>query len=107
MVLESAMDDWVSDYELQGDFQARLSLAKADAYRPMISQVIDWIRRGVLVPGDMLQDGLVPWSGTAEELAQRFATVAAAFNVLKLPGDICWFGVGPRAAVELANLDAE
>ena len=101
------MDDWVSDYELQGDFQAGLSLANSEAYRPMVSQVTDWIRRGVLVPGDMLLDGLVPWPGTAEELAQRFAAKAYAFDVLKLPGDICWFGIGPQAVAELANLDAE
>jgi hypothetical protein len=43
----------------------------------------------------------------AEELAQRFAAKAYAFDVLELLGDICWFGIGPQALAELANLDAE
>ena len=55
----------------------------------------------------MLSDGLVSWTGTAEELAQGFAAEAYALDVLKLPGDICWFGIGPQAVAELANLDAE
>jgi hypothetical protein len=105
LVITSAMDDWISDYEIQGDFQAELSLDPPAAFAQMKAQVPDWIRRGVLVPGD-LQDGFVQWSGTAEELAMRFAASSSALHRLARPGQICWFDIGPNAASGLTHTEA-
>jgi hypothetical protein len=102
LTLEAALDDWVSDYEVQGDFQAELQLGPAEAYQRMIEQAVDWIRRGVLVAGDML-DGFEPWSGSPEETAARFVSRAEQYEVLSRPGQICWFDTGPEASSELAK----
>ena len=103
LVLESAMDDWVSDYEVQGDFQAEQSVPPAEAYARMVSQVVDWLRRGVLVAGD-LRDGFEGWPGDAAATSARFAAAAAGLTRLTLPGQICWFDSGPAAEAELAAL---
>jgi hypothetical protein len=103
LVLESALDDWVSDYEVQGDFQAEYGLEPSAAYEQMTRQATDWIRRGVLVAGDMT-DGFVPWQGSANDSADRFADLAARRTVLTMPGQICWFDSGPNAADELTAL---
>src|SRR5919107_465517 len=100
LILESAMDDWVSDYEVQGDFQAELGLGPAQAYARMGPQVLDWLRRGVLVAGDM-RDGFEIWPGDAAAMSARFAEAAAGREQLTLPGQICWFDTGPGAAAEL------
>ncbi len=105
LVLLSAMDDWVSDYEFQGDFQSELALDPPVAYERMVAQAADWIRRGVLVAGDLL-DGFVLWPGSAVETATRFAAQSAALRVLTRPGQICWFDTGPNASSEFARLDA-
>lgn len=104
LVIASAMDDWISDYEIQGDFQAELSLDPPAAFAQMATQVIDWIRRGVLVPGDLL-DGFVPWPDSAEGLAARFAASSSALDVLARPGQICWFDTGPNAASEFTDIE--
>jgi hypothetical protein len=88
---------------VQGDFQAELSLDPPEAYERMVAQVVDWIRRGVLVPGDML-DGFVRWPGPTDELAARFADQAVTLRVLSRPGQICWFDTGPNAPSELARI---
>lgn len=105
LIISSATDDWVSDYEVQGDFQSELSLDRPVAFEQMVTQVGDWIRRGVLVPGDLV-DGFVRWPGAAEELAARFAVRAEAFQSLSRPGQICWFDTGPNAASEIARIEA-
>src|SRR5262245_1690311 len=105
LVISSAMDDWISDYEVQGDFQAELSLDRPVAYERMVAQVTDWIRRSVLVPGDLV-DGFARWPGSAEELAAQFAQRAAAFQSLTRPGQISWFDTGPNAAAELSHTES-
>jgi hypothetical protein len=105
LVLESATDDWISDYEFQGDYQAELALSPAAAYERMVAQAADWIGRGVLLPGDLL-DGFVPWQGSPEEKADRFKAQAGRYGVLTRPGQICWFDTGPDAPSELARLGA-
>lgn len=99
LVIASAMDDWVSDYEIQGDFQAALSLDPPAAFAHLAAQVAGWIRRGLLVPGD-LRDGFVSWPGSAEELVARFTASSATLRSLSRPGQICWFDTGPDAAAE-------
>ncbi len=105
LVLQSARGDWISDYEVQGDFQAELGLERSEAYRSMVPKVRDWIQRGVLVPGDML-DGFVAWAGSSGDLAVRFESCAAELQILTRPGQICWFDIGPHVSAELAQLDA-
>lgn len=100
LVIASAMDDWISDYEVQGDFQSELSLDRPIAFEQMVAQVADWIRRDVLVPGDLV-DGFARWPGSAEELAAHFTGRAEAFDSLSRPGQICWFDSGPNASSEL------
>jgi hypothetical protein len=104
LVLESAVDDWISDYEVQGDFQAELSLTPATAYQSMITLVADWIRRGILIPGDML-DGFTPWLEPAAQAAERFVGRAMTLQVLTTPGQICWFDAGPNASSEFLRVD--
>jgi hypothetical protein len=104
MILEAALDDWISDYEIQGDFQYELQLEPTEAYQRMIDQVVDWIRRGVLVAGDML-DGFVPWPGSPEETASRFTAQAQQRKMVSRPGEICWFDTGPDASSEVAKYD--
>jgi hypothetical protein len=100
LVLESAMDDWVSDYEVQGDFQAEHSVPPAEAYTQMVAVVVDWLRRGVLVAGD-LRDGFEIWPGDGAAMSARFARAAAGLTQITLPGQICWFDTGPAAEAEL------
>jgi hypothetical protein len=102
-ILESGMDDWISDYEVQGEFQAGLSLTREQALEQMAATVEDWVRRGVLVAGDM-RDGFAAWADEPTEAAARFAREAAAVDALSQPGQICWFDTGPAAADELAKL---
>jgi hypothetical protein len=102
LILEAALDDWVSDYEVQGDFQAELQLEPAEAYQRMVEQADDWIRRGVLVAGDML-DGFIPWPGSPEESAVHFVSQTERYEMLSRPGQICWFDTGPEASSELAR----
>jgi hypothetical protein len=104
LILGAVLDDWVSDYEIQGDFQSELQLDPREAYQRMTEQVVDWIRRRVLVAGDML-DGFVPWSGSAEDTANRFIAQAGQYEKLSRPGEICWFDTGPGASSELAKYD--
>lgn len=104
LVISAAMDDWISDYEVQGDFQSELSLDSPIAFQRMVVEVADWIRRGVLVPGDLV-DGFAPWPGSAEELAAHFSARAAEFHLLSRPGQICWFDTGPNAASELVDIE--
>jgi hypothetical protein len=99
LVFEAVMDDWVSDYEVQGDFQAELGLETPEAYQRMVIEVADWIRSGALVAGDML-DGFVPWDGSGEEIAARFLDLSAHFGQLTRPGQICWFDSGPDLSAE-------
>ncbi len=105
LILATAIDDWISDYEVQGDFQTELSLDPPAAYAYMVAQVSAWIRRSVLIPGDML-DGFASWDGSPEETAGRFAGRAAGLDRVSRPGQICWFDSGPNAAAELAELEA-
>ena len=105
LVISSAADDWISDYEVQGDFQFELSLDRPIAFEQMVTQVTDWIRRGVLVPGDVV-DGFARWPGSAEELAAHFILRAEAFHSLSSPGQICWFDTGPNAPSELTHIEA-
>src|SRR6478752_7410592 len=102
LVVAAAMDDWISDYEVQGDFQAELSLDPPAAFRCMADSVVEWIRRDLLVPGE-LTDGLVPWQGSPEERATRFAKEAQSLTVLTSPGQICWFDSGPAAPAALED----
>ena len=105
LVISSAADDWISDYEVQGDFQFELSLDRPIAFEQMVAQVTDWIRRGVLVPGDLV-DGFARWPGSVDELAAHFTLRAEAFQSLSRPGQICWFDTGPNAASELTQIEA-
>ena len=95
-LIDSIADDWLSDYEVQADYQAEQSLSAADAFARMVPELAVWIRQGALVPGDML-NGFVVWPGDAEVLSDRFAAAAAAINVVERPGQICWFDLGPSA----------
>ena len=104
LVLESAMDDWISDYEIQGDFQAELSLAPRTAYQHMVHLVADWLRREVLVAGDML-GAFTPWRESASQAAERFAERAMTLHVVTAPGQICWFDAGPSASSEFLRID--
>ena len=102
--LEAAFDDWISDLEMQGDYQSEGGLQRPEAYAAMVRQAIDWTRRGVLVPGQMLEAGFVPWPESPAENAQRFASLAALQTEIELPGDICWFDTGPAAEEEFKKL---
>jgi hypothetical protein len=106
LTLEAVLDDWISDYEMQGDYEDERSLEPPDAYAEMVRQATDWIRRGVLVPGQMLENGFVPWSGSAEENARQFAEMAQDRTTLALPGQIAWFDTGPQVEQELAKLNS-
>jgi hypothetical protein len=105
LVILSAVDDWISDYEVQGDFQSELSVDQSVAFEQMVAEVTEWIRRGVLVPGDLV-DGFALWPGSAEELAAHFTARAEAFHSLSRPGQICWFDTGPNAASELTRIES-
>jgi hypothetical protein len=100
LTLERAFDDWISDLDMQGDYQSEGGLGRGEAYEAMVRQAIDWIGRGVLVPGEMGQDGFAAWSGSAEENAHRFAEAAAQRTEIQVPGDIGWFDTGPGAEDE-------
>ena len=104
--LEAVLDDWISDLDMQGDYQSEGHLERPDAYDAMVRQAVEWIRRGVLVPGQMLENGFVPWPEPPAESAERFASLAAGLTEIDLPGDICWFDTGPAAADEFASLSA-
>lgn len=103
LILESAMDDWISDYEVQGDFQSQLRVDPATAYRHLVDLARDWIGRQVLVPGDLV-DGFQPWPGSATELAARFVDRSGGREALTRPGEICWFDTGPDATTEADRL---
>jgi hypothetical protein len=100
LTLERAFDDWISDLDMQGDYQSEGGLESGEAYAAMVRQAIDWIGRGVLVPGDMAQAGFVAWPGSAGENARRFADKAAQLTEVQVPGDIGWFDSGPAAQEE-------
>jgi hypothetical protein len=104
--LEAALDDWISDLEMQGDYQSEGGLERPEAYAAMVRQAVDWIRRGVLVPGQMLEEGFVPWPGSPEENARRFMEAADGRREIDLPGDIAWFDLGPAADEEIKRLSA-
>jgi hypothetical protein len=106
LTLERALDDWISDLDMQGDYQSECGLERPDAYAAMVPQAIEWIGRGVLVPGQMLQEGFVAWPGSAEANARRFAELAAQRSEVTVPGDICWFDLGPAAEDEIKRLSA-
>jgi len=104
LTLEAALDDWISDYEMQGDYESECSLDPRAAYAEMVRQAVDWTSRGVLVSGRLLADGFAPWSESADENARLFVEAAAELTVLTRPGQICWFDTGPRATDELKQL---
>jgi hypothetical protein len=68
--------------------------------------LVDWIRRSVLIPGDLTGDRHVPWPGDPDTNADRFAQNAGVRTEIALPGDICWFDTGPAHEAELAALRA-
>ncbi|MBO0868501.1 MAG: hypothetical protein J2P15_08040 [Micromonosporaceae bacterium] len=103
LVLESTLDDWTSDYEVQGACQSLLDLQPPEAYRRMVALAVDWIGRGILVPGDMV-GGFQVWQGAAADLAARFAERSRGRDALARPGDICWFDTGPGAPAEALRL---
>jgi hypothetical protein len=99
-VLRRALDDWISDYEVLGEFQGG-GVPPAEAYAAMVGQIVDWIRRGVLVPGQMLDRGFATWPGPGGANARRFAELAGRRSLLTQPGQICWFDTGPAVRGEL------
>lgn len=102
-MLESTLDDWTSDYEMQGDCQSLLEVEPPEAYRLMVDLAVEWIGRGILVPGDLIE-GFQPWQGTAADLATRFAERSRGRGALAHPGEICWFDTGPGAQAEASRL---
>jgi len=105
LTLEAALDDWISDYEMQGDYESECDLEPPEAYSEMVRQALDWIYRGVFVPGEML-DGFVAWPASVEDNARRFAELAAERTVVSRPGQLCWFDTGPAADEEFKRLSA-
>ena len=103
LTLEAVLDDWISDLDMQGDFQSQ-GLERTEAFAAMVRQALGWIHCRVLVPGDLVEQGFVPWPGTPERNARRFADSAAGMTEVTLPGDICWFDLGPAAREELTKL---
>ena len=99
-VLRRALDDWISDYEVLGEFQAG-GIPPEEAYAAMVGQTVDWIRRGVLVAGQMVDRGFTAWPATAGANARRFADLAGRRSLLTQPGQICWFDTGPGVRGEL------
>jgi hypothetical protein len=95
-VAESKDGDWLSDHEIQLDYQDDLSLSAADAYARMVPDLTEWIQQGVVVPGDV-PAGFEAWPGSRDELSERFAAAARRFTVIERPGQICWFDLGPGA----------
>ncbi|HEV7962531.1 MAG TPA: hypothetical protein VGP57_08345 [Actinoplanes sp.] len=106
LTLEAALDDWISDYEMQGDYESECGLEPPAAYAEMVRQAIGWISRGVLVPGQMLAEGFVPWPDSPHANGRRFAELATGLTAIELPGDICWFDLGPAGDDELKQLSA-
>ena len=104
VTLQAALDDWISDYEMQGAYEYECSLEPLEAYAVMVSQALDWIGRGVLVPGDMREQGFVAWAGDAEGNAQRFADIASRRKAVTVHGELCWFETGPEVEDELTRL---
>lgn len=105
LTLERVLDDWISDMDMQGDYQSEDGLPRPQAYAAMVRQATDWIRRGVLVPGDLIERGFTPWHGSAEANARRFAEHAEHRNEVVVPGDLCWFDAGPATEREQATLE--
>jgi hypothetical protein len=103
LTLEAALDDWISDSEMQGDYEGQ-GLEPPEAFAAMVRQAVKWVRSGVLVPGDMLEPGFVGWAGDPESNARRFAELAGRLTQIKYPGDICWFDTGPMADEEFKRL---
>jgi hypothetical protein len=93
LIVESVQDDWMSDHEVQSDYQAEFSLTAAEAYVRMILDLPKWIKLGILIPGDIL-NGFEAWPGGPESLRDRFAGRAARLVVIEAPGQICWFDLG-------------
>jgi hypothetical protein len=104
LTLEAVLDDWISDYEMQGDYEQEADLEPPDAFGAMVRQATEWIDRGVLVPGQMLENGFVPWPSSATESSRRLAAEAGGYETLTRPGQICWFDSGPNAEAELGVL---
>jgi hypothetical protein len=104
VTLQAALDDWISDYEMQGAYEHECSLEPSKAFAVMVPQALDWIGRGVLVPGDMREQGFVAWVGDAEGNAQRFADIASRRTVVTVHGQLCWFETGPEAEGELTRI---
>jgi hypothetical protein len=96
-IVESIQDDWLSDHEVQSDYQDEYSLSAPEAYARMVPDLIEWIRQSVLIPGDMLT-GFEAWQGNADSLSERFEVAAARYSIIEQPGQICWFDLGPEAA---------
>jgi hypothetical protein len=106
LVLASIADDWLSDYSIQLDYRSECSLNSKEAFAMMVPRLADWIRSGVVVPGDML-DGFQPWQGNSDEMADRFAAAASRLAEINRPGEICWFDLGPAAREASAILAEE
>jgi hypothetical protein len=104
--LERALDDWISDLDIQGDFQVD-GIDRAAAFAASVPQTADWIRRGVLIPGDLTLEGFVAWPGTPDGNAGRFLELSAARTDISAPGDIGWFDTGPNIDAELAALQGD
>jgi hypothetical protein len=104
LTLERALDDWISDLDMQGDYQSEGGLERGDAYAAMVRQATDWISRGVLVPGELAQEGFSAWPGSPAENARRFAEAASQRSEVQIPGDISWFDTGPATGEEFDRL---
>lgn len=102
-ILELTLDDWVSDYEMLGEFDAGPG-RPGTAYSSMVCQAVDWIRRGVLLPGLMAEHGFARWPGLPPEQAHRFSVLAQQRSLVTQPGQICWFDAGPDVHAELDRL---
>ncbi|APU17719.1 MULTISPECIES: hypothetical protein [Actinoalloteichus] len=106
-VMEAAEDDYLDLTDIM-HFTHRLTASQAEALRMAAAIASHLIRAGRITPGDLTDDGLVPWQMSPEESAQRITAEAESWdepNRIVYPGEIAWFDLPWRIAARAAGED--
>lgn len=97
-VLEEAVHDWINFAFIAQRIEAEGEVGPQEPQlsRAAVETAVELVRQGLLVPGALTVEGLVPWNLDREAAVVRLRAdaekIIAAHGHIPL-AEVCWFGL--------------